>query len=238
MTLRPYCQSDSAIAEMRAHGCGLFALLSITAFATEDDISPDTRGSIDFRAKLLKRLSGVSDAEFNARGTTLDEVERAYEGQVYRRFDRVPPKMRKYHGGLILSQLFPALKDGKAGLVAVNYGKVQDAGLGKGMYRGGHWVAVADPQSDGAVMVADPLRRSLIRWPFHVLLSAAETFGRRPWLNGRGEFGVVDVAPTWQSRINELRAELAKCRDGDDDCAGDVAAERQRWTDWLAGAPK
>jgi chromosome segregation ATPase len=41
---------------------------------------------------------------------------------------------------------------------------------------------------------------------------AAETFGDRPWLNGRGEFGIVAYSPTWQEQVQTLKATVADLR--------------------------
>lgn len=202
----PVCQYDFHDGDLRSHGCTIASSTYLARMASDGEAAKDP----DAFAAKLRDLSGTSLADFRARGTTLDEAESAFEGV---RFDgRVPPAMRKYHGGSIRDDLLPALAKPRTwALVCVNYGAVQDAGKGVGSFRGGHAVVAGEP-SNGAVTIADPLRRQLVNWPVGLLEHAAETFGDRPWLNGRGEFGIVGYAPTWQEQVQALKGTVADLR--------------------------
>src|SRR5262245_38986436 len=184
----PYCQKDSAVPRLKAHGCGLFATLWITDWATGGAISPTGRVVIDNSARDILRQSGVSDAEFDRRGTTLGELEQGYEAEAdeFRRRERVAPRMRLFHGGSLEDDAWPALSAGRAVLVAVNYGVVQDGNVPTGStFRGGHWVVLAGiaPGPGRRVTVANSLRRQLDVWNWALVVRAAEAFGRRPWGN-------------------------------------------------------
>lgn len=203
----PVCQYDFADPDLRSHGCTIASSTYLARMASAGDAAKDA----DWYAARLRELSGTSLADFRKRGTTLDEAETAFERAPG--FDgRAAPAMRKYHGGSIRDDLIPAItKDRTWALVCVNYGALQDAGKGVGAFRGGHAVVAGEP-SNGAVTIADPLRRQLVNWPVGLLEHAAETFGDRPWLNGRGEFGIVGYALTWQEQVQALKGTVADLR--------------------------
>lgn len=201
----PICQLDAKDPDIRAHGCTVEGIVYMRREATDGDAWTDS----DDEAERVRKASGTSLADFRDHGTRLREAEAAYESLSFP--GRIKPAMRVYSGGSIRDDLIPALKGRTWAGVCVNYGVVVDKGRGVGSFRDGHFVVVGDPQG-GSVTVADPLRRGLVTWSIDLLEAAAEHFGDRPWLNGRGEFGVVAYAPTilelrTQQR-DEARAEL------------------------------
>jgi hypothetical protein len=200
----PICQSDLKAQALRAHGCMLVSLAYAAREATDGAAFDDAERYI---LALLKR-SGVANEDFLARGTKLTEAQVAYQSAPG--FEgRVAPRIRLFRGGSIRGDLIPQLHEGRWAVVAVNYGAIQDAGKGVGSFRGGHGVVVGEP-SDGKVTVADPLRRELVRWPVALLERAMETFGTKPWGNGRGEFGIVAPAPTLLALRTRQRDEARK----------------------------
>jgi len=209
----PYCQRDSAEPALRAHGCGLFALLWLREWSTSGDMHWTARKTIDTAAKRELELSEAK--AFLRRGTTLDEVDRAYEARAYSRLERIAPRMKACHGGELEGLAWPALTSGSAVMVAVNYGVVQDDGTVQtaSTFRGGHWVVAFDGTGEGGmrtVTIANPLRRKLDVWPWALVVKAAERFGDKPWLNGRGEFGIVAPASTFLDVCKASRAELRR----------------------------
>lgn len=203
----PVCQYDFKDPDLRSHGCTIASDTYLARMASAGDAAKDA----DWYAARLRELSGTSLADFRARGTTLDEAETAFEHAPG--FDgRAAPAMRKFHGGSIRDDLIPAIsKPGTWAVICVNYGAVQDAGKGVGSFRGGHAVVGGEVDGDD-LTIADPLRRQLVKWKVSLLEKAAETFGDRPWLNGRGEFGIVAYAPTWQEQVQTLKATVADLR--------------------------
>ena len=186
----PVCQYDFKVADLRGHGCTLASLAWLAREATDSTAWDDAEAY----AARLQKLSGVTLALFRKRGTTITEAKVAYEAAPG--FDgRVAPALRLFRGGSVRGDLLPELQDGKWAICAVNYGVVQDANRGVGAFRGGHAIVAGKP-ANGKVTVADPLRRELVSWPIDLLVKAMETFGTRPWGNGRGEFGVAGPSPT------------------------------------------
>jgi hypothetical protein len=203
----PYRQTASMDATLRAHGCTLFSTLYLQRWASEGDVSPETQEAIDANCRQIRDKAGVTMAEFLARGTTLGEAEQAFEGDHYR--DRLPPRMRLMHGGSVRDDVLPELRAGNLANVAVNYGVIQDAGKASSAtrFRGGHSVVIGEPEN-GTVAVADPLRVGVVRWSIDLLEKAMETFGSRPWGNGRGEAAIAYVSPTYQEAYATARAAL------------------------------
>lgn len=204
---RVWSQRD-ATGDLAAHGCGLFAAISLITRVTDGAETPTSQRAANVEAGNLLADSGVSLADFRKRGLTPSEVRRMLGRQ---RLDCRPAiPVRRRSGVAIATDLVGSLTAGAGALVAVRYSVVQDARLGVTSYRGGHWVACWDPRSDGTITVADPLRRSTTRWPVKVLRDAAAAFGSKPWGNGRGEAVVVDAWPTYQQLMRKARGQ----RDG------------------------
>jgi len=179
-------------------------VLWLRRWASGGDEAPVSQVAIDRAVWKLQRASGATIAQFGDRGTNLDEAEQAYEAERFA--GRTKPVMRKYHGGNVRTDLLPALRDGRVALCAVSYGVAQDAGMAVGTFRGGHAIVVGDPDRD-TVGVVDPLRQQTVRWSIALLVKAMERFGKRPWLNGRGEFGVVTKSPTFLALARTQRDE-------------------------------
>jgi hypothetical protein len=174
-------------------------------------VSPETQEAIDANCRQIRDKAGVTMAEFLARGTTLGEAEQAFEGDHYR--DRLPPRMRLMHGGSVRDDVLPELRAGNLANVAVNYGVIQDAGKASSAtrFRGGHSVVIGEPDN-GSVAVADPLRVGVVRWSIDLLEEAMETFGSRPWGNGRGEAAIAYVSPTYQEAYAKAQKALVETR--------------------------
>jgi hypothetical protein len=211
----PVCQYDFGDADLRGHGCAIASGTWLAREATEGDATNGT--TLTAYAHKLRELA-VPLADFKLRGTTMLELEKGYEAAPGFA-GRIGPQMRLMRGVNIRDTLLPLLKaDRTWASVAVNYGVIQDAGKGIGSFRGGHNVVIAEPSST-AFRVVDPLRRAIVTWPIDLLVKAMETFGGNPWLNGRGEAGVVEYAPT----ILEYRTkQLAEARDALSTCRSSV----------------
>jgi hypothetical protein len=209
--IAPFRQSDSDNADLRAHGCGPFSMLAALDWATDGDFPPQGRARIDAVALAMFQRSGATLAQFRERGLTLDECQRAW--QTFPHADRAPFVMQRRRGVSVVGQLLPQLATGRCvAVVPVRYGAVQDADLGVGSWREGHYVLVFDPRDD-SVGVADPLRRRVVRWPVRVLVKAMESFGSNPWLRGRGEAGVITASPSLLTRVRTQRDAARAQRD-------------------------
>lgn len=228
---RPVCQLDLRDPDLRAHGCTLVGLAHAAREMSDGAAWVDAEAFV----RRMQRLSGVPLATFRARGTTLTEGRAAYV-QAPGFEGRVAPRMALQRGIDVRAQLVPMLQQGRIAVVAVRYGEIQDAGKGVGSFRGGHAVVVGEPE-DTHVTVADPLRRELVRWRIDLLVRAMESFGKRPWLNGRGEAAIPLPSPTFLEQRTAQRdrairerdkalADLAACRAATpSDCTA-IAQER------------
>lgn len=208
----PVCQYDFGARDLRAHGC---TLASLAYAAREVTDGKAWSGDPEPYVFALQKLSGVPIATFRDRGTTLTEAKVAYE-QAPGFEGRVGPRFRLMRGGSVRDDLLPLLRTGSIAVVAVNYGVLVDAKKGVGSFRGGHALVVGEPKGD-SLTVADPLRRELVTIKVDLLVRAMETFGKRPWGNGRGEFGIPLPSPTLLERAitqrDAARAALDKERD-------------------------
>lgn len=205
---KPVCQYGFRDADLRGHGCtiasGTYAAREMTDGAAWDDAEA-------FASELRK--ASVPLATFRERGTTLTELQTGYQSLTFP--GRVAPKLALQRGIRVREQLLPELQKGRLAIVAVNYGEVQDAGKGVGSFRGGHAVTIGEPEGSH-VTVADPLRRELVRWRIDLVVRAMESFGKRPWLNGRGEAAIPLPSPTLleqaTERLAKAKATLATTR--------------------------
>lgn len=207
MTRWVWRQTDSADASLRRSGCGPYAMLAALVRASDGAWRPSGRdGTLSARVRVER--SGVTDAGFRARGLTPTELFRSLEAVVGDDV-RMPLRARQMRGVDVRGRLLPLLADsGACAVVAVRYGAVQDAGLGVGAFRLGHW-AMCDQPDGGTVRVADPLRRQVVRWPVDVLERAMGSFGTNPWGHGRGEAVVVYPWRTWREGYDDCRRAAA-----------------------------
>ena len=243
----PVCQREFQDADLRGHGCTLASLTYLAGEMTDGQAWRDP----ETYAARLRVLSNVKTADFRDRGTTITEAKAAYEQAPG--FDgRQRPFLRLMRGADVRTQLLPALTGGRLALVAVNYGVIVDAGKGIGTFRGGH-ACVVGPVVGDSVPVADPLRQKLTTWKVDLLVEAMETFGKKPWGNGRGEAAIAAPALTiLEVRTKErdkarrdLATAVAKIKDQDariaelegqpSGCADAVDKERARVLDALSG---
>lgn len=211
MTRWVYPQGDFTTHSLRAHGCGLASCLAALVRASDGTWTPKGKGG-STSARVRKQRSGVSSRDFNARGLTPSEVYRSML-DVRASDERLDLPVQWRHGVHVTGQLLPQIKRiGGGAIVAVDYSRIQKAGVGVGSYQGDHWVYVDDPQDRmGNIRVADPLRDKLDWWPISVLVDGMEHFGTRPWLLGRGEAIVVWPWLTWRQGYAVIRARLAAC---------------------------
>lgn len=236
----PVCQREFKDDDLRKHGCTLASLAYLADEMTEGKAWRDPETYV----ARLRVLSGVPIATFRDRGTTITEAQGAYLKAPG--FDgRAKPRMRLMRGVRVRDDLLPLLSSGRMALVAVDYGAIQDAGLGVGSFRGGHAVVIGEATSR-VVRVADPLRQKIVTWPIDLLVRAMETFGKRPWGNGRGEAAVAYPSTSLlelrtrqrdQAR-RELASALERIRDLEgipSGCVDQVSAERTRVLDLLSG---
>lgn len=201
--MRVYCQQDASTKRIRAHGCGPVSGINALVWASGGDWQPD---DLTDSAEYRIEKSGASDAEYERRGLTSDELFRSMVAVTAsdERMD-LPVQQRS---GARLREVFEDMNATESGiLIAVHYGVVQDAGKGVTSYRGFHWVYALDHRaSDDTNGIADPLRRQVVRWPAKVLIEAAGRFGdKRPaaadesWPAGQGELIQVWRWPTWRA---------------------------------------
>lgn len=204
---RPVCQLDLRDPDLRAHGCTLVGLAHAAREMSDGAAWVDAEAFV----RRMQRLSGVPLATFRARGTTLTEGRAAYV-QAPGFEGRVAPRMALQRGIDVRTGLLPMLRQGRIAVVAVNHGVIVDAGKGVGTFRGGHAVVVGEPE-DTHVTVADSLRHELVRWRIDLLVRAMESFGRRPWLGGRGEAAVPLPSPTFLEQRTAQRDAARRERD-------------------------
>ena len=255
MTVWVYRQSDATTRALRAHGCGAYTAVNGLVRASRGTWRPKGRDATSSARARVDR-SGVTDAEFAARGMTSDEVYASLVGVIASDL-RMDLPVQQWSGIDVRDELLPKLieVDGCAA-VAVLYGVVQDAGKGVGSFRKGHWVLIDDP-TDRDVRVADPLRRQLVRWPIDLLEDAMGRFGDnrawggkdRSWGDGRGEAVILWPWRKWRDGYGSVlaqrntartqrdvaRAALAECQ-ASGDAAAIAAARAQGIADAAAAA--
>lgn len=257
MTTWVYRQSDATVRALRAHGCGAYTAINGLVRASGGTWRPQGRAGTTSAMVRVDR-SGVTDAEFEARGMTSDEVFASLQALVANDL-RMDLPVQQRSGVRVRDDLLPQLLevDGCAA-VAVLYGVIQDAGKGVGSFRGGHWVLVHDPDMvNGTIRVADPLRRQLVTWPIALLVDAMGRFGDnrawggrdRSWGDGRGEAIVLWPWRKWRDGYGSVlaqrdaartqrdvaRAALAECQ-ASGDAAAIAAARAQGIADAAAAA--
>lgn len=202
--MRVWSQTAFTTQALRQHGCGAAVAIQALVEMSDGRWRPSGRGGT-MSAHVRVQRSGVTDAEFRTRGLTSTELYRSLDA-VAADDVRMALRVKQYRGVDVRKVLLPRIDAiGGCAAVAVSYGTVQDAGLGVGSYRLGHWVLVSDPDH-GSVAVADPLRTRVVRWDIGVLVEAMGRFGRHPWGDGRGEAILVWPWRTWREAYADCRA--------------------------------
>ncbi len=227
MALRVYRQSDSPNADLRAHGCGAYACINGMHRVSGGTWKP--KGNAGTGSALYRvRKSGVTDAQFRARGMTSTEVWTSLDA-IGGSKERLALPVKRYRGVDVDSVLLPKVSQvGGWAACAVLYGVIQDAGKGIGSFRLGHWVLVGDPRN-GTVAVADSLRRQEVRWDIDLLVRAMERFGDAPgptdnsWGNGRGEAVLLYPWQTWRQGYGTVKAQRDLARKQRDEALDDLA---------------
>lgn len=202
-------QGASASADIRSHGCALASLAMLRGLTTDGRGLPDDQKGRDGLMLQLRDAAGMTLAQFRARGTTMTEAVTAYRAVPIR--GHLDPRIVLRRGVRVRDQLLPELTPGRWAIVAVSYAVIQDAGRGVGTFRGGHACVVGDPRN-GSVAFHDPLRKKGIRISIDLLVRAMETFGRRPWGNGRGEAAVAYPVPTVREALEKAQADVERLR--------------------------
>lgn len=198
----PVCQRLFKDDDLRRHGCVIASLAWIRREAGRD-------GTSEPRMRRY-RAEAVGLGDFRKRGTLVKEAAKAaalpYPG------DRVPPLVRVIIGGSFERDIAPDLAKGAWVLAWVDYAIVQDAGKGVGSFRGGHGVVYA--RDDGAtIVVIDPLRKQVTRWPRELAIKAVERFGSKKRINALS----IRYSPTHVEEIERYRGLMQKARRQRDD---------------------
>ena len=139
---------------------------------------------------------------------------------------------------------FIADNPGSGAIIAVRYGVLVDAGYAPSgvTFGGGHAMCVVIGASATSFTLHDPLRGQTVTIPIDVIEHAMESFGSRPWGDGRGEAVVAyrwrtyeELYPIVKGQRDEARAdvarleaELAACKAGDDDVEALLAEARAK----------
>lgn len=209
-------QTDATDASIRAHGCGPVSCCNALEEASDGDWRAKGKAGTD-SALARVRASGATSVEFNARGLTSAEMYASLRAVAATDY-RMDLPLKRYQGGDVKAMLRKRREVGGVLVIAVLYGVAQDAGVGVGSFRLGHWVCAYGETGfdDGdRVTVADPLRRQTVAWDVRTLVKAAERFGDAPgpadnsWGNGRGEAILVYPWRTWRQGYATQTAALS-----------------------------
>lgn len=216
-------QGDSSSYDLRAHGCAAYAMVNGYGMVSGGEVSPTSVKAASKAAWTRVDRSGATRAEFRARGLTMREVA-ASLAAIVRRDERPALKSQLQRGVKVMALLRQLADEDAVAVAAVNYGVAQDDGVGVGKFRGGHGIVVFDPDFEAdTVGVADSLRRSTRRWKISTLVRAMETFGKKPWGNGRGEAVVMWTWKTYRTLMFEARAQRDTARASLKACQADLA---------------
>jgi hypothetical protein len=238
----PYNQFDSGNPTNRSD-CAPCAALWSLRFATDSNINPQSRAKID---ELLHELRHEANPKKAPPAITMREIEHGFES-VAASHAKSQPKMRRFSGGSMEDDLWPAISSGSAALVMVNYGVVNHRRpkvSGSRGFKGGHAIAVANgrqTEKGRFVTVADSTRKKLVTWPWWLLVRSAGLYGSNPWGVGRGEFGIVrkpgepdpgPVHPTpppdpAKDKIAKLKATIANLREEIEQLKAQLAGSEQ-----------
>jgi hypothetical protein len=236
--LQPFTQFDSKNTT-RKSDCAPSAALWALRWATIDGnmpIDPTSRAEIDAFLSELRRDANPQ----NPPPIALREIVKAY-GEVADAHGFPGLKMRRRSGVDLDLALWPAITNGRAALVMVEYGEVRKARprlANTSADKVGHAIVVFDGRTEGGrrlVTVADPAMNRLTTWPWWVLVRGAETFGKNPHGDGKGEFGVVrkasspdgdkdEPAPAPVGKVERLERRIERLRDVIDDLQAELAS--------------
>lgn len=206
-------QQDMDTAVLRGSGCGPTTAINALIHASRGGWRPKDQSDA---ARYRIDRSGVTRAEFRARGLTPDELYRSLDA-VKASEVRMDIPVKAYHGVLVRSVLLPRIRDTKGcAAVAVRNKVLADAGRSPfPTFRTGHWGLVTEwHPADDEVSFVDAGRRRAIRLSVDLLVEAMEQFGKNPWGRGRGEAILVWPWQTWRTGYAVVRAQLAACEAG------------------------
>lgn len=225
MTMHWVRQQDFDTTSLRLHGCALAASINGMVDASGGEWRPSDDDGTDL-ARILKARSGVSEAEFNARGVTSRELFKALSSTSTDNDEWMPLRIRAFHGWLVSDMLDEMAKQGGSLLVAVRNRVLAKAGKTRFPdFMGGHWGAVTGfSGTEDVRWIAG--ERSPIALPIRVLTDAADQFGDKrdvgladdSWGDGRGEAILVYRWQPWRAGYADMkrqrdaaRSQLAEC---------------------------
>lgn len=208
----PIYQSDRAVfrEDIRKHGCGVISTLTALVHAgLPRPIKPD----LDKVVWSLLRGSGETLAGFREDGISLDQAAAAIRAASHP--DRPEWRIQRRRG-VKVTALRDQLRDeaGACAIVAIRRGVIVKAGKAKG-FMGGHAIVIAY-RDERRAWVTDSLRKTVTSWTWDLLADAMDSFGARPWGNGRGEALVVWPNPTYLVRARAQRDAARAERDNAD----------------------
>jgi hypothetical protein len=201
---------------LQQHGCGLATGINAMIAASDGKWRPGDDGTAF--AKILKSRSGVTEAEFNARGVTSRELFSALGATADDNPEWMPLGIKAYHGGLMTEMLDKMEEVGGVLLVAIRNKVLAKAGKSPFPgFNGGHWGVVID-RTKPKVGWVDAGRTSPINLDITLLTEAADQFGDKrdvglsddSWGDGRGEAILVYPWRTWKAGYADMKGE----RDG------------------------
>jgi hypothetical protein len=197
---------------LQQHGCGLATGINAMIAASGGKWRPGDDGTAF--AKVLKARSGVTDAEFNARGVTSRELFTALGATADDNPEWMPLGIKAYHGGLMTEMLDKMEEVGGVLLVAIRNKVLAKAGKSPFPgFNGGHWGVVVGRTGSGLADWVDAGRTTLIKLPVGLLTEAAGQFGDKrdvglsddSWGDGRGEAILVYPWLTWEAGYSRMK---------------------------------
>jgi hypothetical protein len=213
MTMDWVRQQDYDTESLRLHGCALAAGTNAMVKASGGEWGPtDDDGTAI--AKVLLDRSGATAAEFNARGITSRELYKALDATANDHRERMPIRLRAFHGWLVADMLEEMVKAKGCLMVAVRNRVLVKAGKTRFPgFNGGHWGVVTARVGSDVRWIAG--EKSPIVLPIRTLTDAADQFGDKTdvglsddsWGDGRGEAILMYPWLTWKQGYSAMKVE-------------------------------
>jgi hypothetical protein len=215
-------QQDYDTESLRLHGCALAAGTNAMVKASGGEWGPtDDDGTAI--AKVLLDRSGATNAEFNARGITSRELYKALDATANDHRERMPIRLRAFHGWLVADMLEEMVKAKGCLMVAVRNRVLVKAGKTRFPgFNGGHWGVVTARVGSDVRWIAG--EKSPIVLPIRTLTDAADQFGDKTdvglsddsWGDGRGEAILMYPWLTWKQGYADMKRQRDFAEDGED----------------------